>query len=105
MKIAFPLEKKERNANISWHFGKAACYAIYDTESKKLEFLDYPTDKTPAQMMIELKVDAVFAKGIGIKAMELLKDAGIKIFTSDAETLEEAINSLEKMKELKELCK
>lgn len=105
MRIAFPLERKEENADISWHFGRAVCYAVYDTESEKLEFFDHPNDRTPAEMMKELKVDMVFAKGIGPRAMELLREAGIKLVTSEAETLKEAISSLEKLRELKTSCR
>lgn len=65
MKIAFPVNEKSIEADIYNSFGRAPFFAIYNTISKEIDYLDHR---------------AVVAQGAGgIRAAQVLADQGIKV--------------------------
>jgi len=107
MKVLFPLEEnKSFESKIALHFGRAPWIGIYDTETKQLEINPNPIlnfhgkIERPALKLTELDFQVVFVKGIGRKAIEALKEKGIKIKTGNFNTIKEALKNKEKWVEI-----
>ena len=65
MKIALPIDEKDLNNEVSVSFGRAPYYAVYDTETKEVEYIENT---------------AANAKGgAGIKAAQFVVDSGAKV--------------------------
>lgn len=111
MRILIPIEEnKGIESKVSWHFGRAPFFAIFDTSTQKLEIKENKSEYfggmgKAAQLILEFKPDVVFARGMGPRAIELLRSAGIKIVTADFNTVKEVIENKEKLKELEKGCK
>ncbi len=90
------------------HFGSAPFYAIYDTSTKSVEFVENSEGDhqggscKSSKVMSKHKVDVVITSGMGKRAISLLNEIGIKVFLPDGETLEKAIKKFE-LNQLKEL--
>ena len=111
MKIVIPLENNQgENSTVSWHFGRAPYFAIFDTTSKKLEIVENRSEHfggvgRPAEIIAKIQPDMVFAKGMGPKAIQLLTSRGIKIVTGNYSTVKEIIQNIDKLVELNASCK
>lgn len=90
------------------HFGSAPFYAIYDTSTKSVEFVENLEEHhqggscKSSKVMSKYKIDVVITSGMGKRAISLLNEIGIKVFLPDGETLENAIKKFES-NQLKEL--
>ena len=107
MKILFPLEEsKGLESKIALHFGRAPWIGIWNTETQELKIIPNPLlelhekFERPVLKLIELGFQVVFVKGIGRKAVEVLKEKGIKIKTGDFNTVREALENEEKWVEI-----
>ncbi|MCD6402994.1 MAG: NifB/NifX family molybdenum-iron cluster-binding protein [Candidatus Aenigmarchaeota archaeon] len=111
MRIVIPLESNEgENSKVSWHFGRASYFAIFDTVNKKLEIIENRSEHfggvgKPAEIIAKIQPDMVFAKGMGPKAIQLLTSRGIKVVTGNYSILKEIIQNIDKLVELNESCK
>jgi len=112
MRILFPItEKKGKDSMIAWHFGRSPYFAIYDTKTDKLEFFENKLEEIrkqverPVEALLKHNINAVFAKGIGVKALEFFRSHGIVVKTGECETIKEVIENEEKLKELEKACK
>ena len=85
MRICIPVETKEGlEAKVSAHFGSARYFLIYDTDKSSFEILDN-TDKEhlpggcrPLGVLENQDIDAVVCIGMGIRAVQELKQGGIR---------------------------
>ena len=111
MRILIPvLENKGRDSRVSWHFGRAPYFALYDSENDKLEIIENKSEHfggrgRPAENMLRYNPDVVFAVGMGPRAVDLLKSRGIAIETGEYDTVDDIIKNKDKLKELEEACK
>ena len=111
MRILIPvLENRGKESRVSSHFGRAPYFALYNSETEKLEIIENKSEHfggfgRPAENMLKYKPDVVFALGMGPRAVELLRSNNIKIETGDYETVQEIIENKDKLRELEEACK
>ena len=111
MRILIPIEEnKGEESKLAWHFGRAPFFAIFDTERNELKIIENKSEffggmgKT-AEVVLKYKPDVVFVKGIGPRAIDLLKSQGIKIVTGNYSSVKEVLTNREKLKELEKACK
>jgi len=110
MRILIPLlDKKGEDSSVSLYFGHAPYFAIFDTESKKLEIvkneLDHSNlDLTPVDQLMKYKLDVVYVKDIGQRAINLFQEKGIKLKTGNWKIVKEVLEHLEELVELKRSC-
>lgn len=79
MRIAVALE----NGNVSLHFGHAPVFRIFETDDKNIiGHQDHPNPgHAPGvipRWLSDLKVDVIIAGGMGPRAEDLFKEAGIR---------------------------
>jgi predicted Fe-Mo cluster-binding NifX family protein len=105
-KIFFPLLKDEGlDSEISQHFGHAPFFGLYDVEKKELKVIPNNLNHTdPTKSPIDQIEDAVhpttiFAKGIGSRAIELIKQKGLGLKTGNYNTIKEVIENLNNLEE------
>ncbi|MBR9692296.1 hypothetical protein GOV06_05940, partial [Candidatus Woesearchaeota archaeon] len=110
-RIFFPLlDNNGEDSKISEHFGHAPFFGLYDTETKKLTITENDLDHTdPTKSPIDQIQEAVnpttiFAKGIGGRAIQFIAEKGMSLKTGDYETVKQAIENLDKLKDLTEGC-
>jgi len=103
MRIAVPsYSPGGLSAEVCPHFGRAEVITVVEVEGAKpvkVEVVDsggqhYGYPRRPAEALTSLNVDAVAVKGLGVKALEWLNQAGIKVYRVTADRVEEAINQI-----------
>lgn len=103
MKILIPMDSKNKTDKISNVFGRSKYFAIYNSDDKKLDFVENPGNAqargagmTASQFVIDNKVSRVITNKIGPNAENVLKQGNIKISIEEdsSKTLEEIIKSI-----------
>ena len=101
MKVAICVDENNEEAQISEVFGRCKYFAIYDTESKKLEFIQNPGDGasrgagiSAGQILIDKDVEKLYCADIGPNAERILKHGNIKIEVIQGKSVEEIISEL-----------
>ncbi len=110
-RILFPLENdNRRDSLISEHFGHAPFLAVYDAAGKDLKIAKNTLDHTdPARSPVDQAAEkfsptTIFAKGIGSRAISIIRSRGINLKTADFRTVGEAIQNLDSLRDLHEGC-
>ena len=105
-KIFFPLlDDNGLDSEISQHFGHAPFFGLYETKTKKLTItrnkLDHTDpNKSPIDQIAEaVNPTAIFAKGIGGRAIRLIQEKGLGLKTGNYNTVKEVINNLDKLED------
>ncbi|WP_440952821.1 NifB/NifX family molybdenum-iron cluster-binding protein [Methanococcoides sp. FTZ1] len=99
MKIAIPsTEKGALEDDVDLHFGKAATYTIYDSETEEVEVMENTSVHVggkgfPHELLVKAGVDIVLCSGVGQKIVDLLNKNDIDIFVGADGTVQEAIDS------------
>ncbi|WP_135610755.1 NifB/NifX family molybdenum-iron cluster-binding protein [Methanococcoides sp. AM1] len=99
MKIAIPsTEKGGLDDDIELHFGKAATYTIYDSETEEVEIIENTSVHVggkglPHELLVKSGADVVLCSGVGQKIVDLLNENDIEIFVGADGTVQDAINS------------
>jgi predicted Fe-Mo cluster-binding NifX family protein len=98
MIICLPvLEAKGSDSVIFGHFGSAPFFALYDTETQNVSTVDNRLGEhehgqcMPVDAIRKTGAGAVLCKGMGLRAANLLIEAGITPYMVDAGTVAEAI--------------
>ncbi|MFA4838529.1 MAG: NifB/NifX family molybdenum-iron cluster-binding protein [Candidatus Neomarinimicrobiota bacterium] len=99
MKIAFTTSGNNLNAPIDSRFGRAPKFLVYDLDSESFEVVDNQQNLNAAQgagiqsaeTVARLGAKALVSGHCGPKAFRVLTAAGIKIYTTDAVTVAEAL--------------
>jgi predicted Fe-Mo cluster-binding NifX family protein len=101
MKIAITSEGNTLNAKIDSRFGRCSYFAIYDNETKQIEFISNPAKEAsggagPAavQFVAGLGVKKIYAREFGGKTLPLFESLGIETVTESGRTIVEIINEL-----------
>ena len=109
MKICLPVQDlRERESAISAHFGSAPGFIIYDTESGTHRTLESSNQHhahggcQPTGAIGEENVDVIIVGGIGVRAVQKLNAAGIRVYRAAAGSVNDNIrlfgdNQLEEM--------
>ncbi|MBC8384261.1 MAG: NifB/NifX family molybdenum-iron cluster-binding protein [Candidatus Cloacimonetes bacterium] len=110
MNLCIPIEKNNgMESEVFGHFGSAPFFMFYNTETEESKTITNNNDHyshgacLPVQALNSNPVDAVLVGGIGARAVNLLNNAGIKVFRSVQGLANENIkkfteNSLEEIK-------
>ena len=110
MRLLIAIEdNKGTDSRLSMHFGHCPFFAIYDTETEKLDIIENKLDHsnqniTPVEQIIELEIDAVFSLGIGQRAISLFNEKGVKLKTGDFKVVKEVIKNIDSLRDLKDGC-
>ena len=102
-------EKNGIDSKLSEHFGHCPYFAIYETETDNLEFVENKIDhtnpnSTPVDQMIKFNPDVVFTLGAGQRAVNLFNEKKVKLKTGDYKTVREVIENVDKLKDLGSGC-
>ena len=100
MKIAISTSGGDLNAPLDTRFGRAAKFLVYDTETKSFDVIDNAQNLNAAQGAGIQSAQNVAASGAqalvsghcGPKAFRALSAAGVKAYTSNAATVQEALD-------------
>lgn len=107
MRIAIPVnEDRGMDSGVAPHFGHVPLMAVYDTEKCDIEMIGVkPTDGcSPIESLSGKRVDAVYALGMGMKAMERCRLMKVRIMTGSFMTVEDVIRNIDRLEELDESC-
>jgi predicted Fe-Mo cluster-binding NifX family protein len=98
MKICMPvLEAKGMDSVIYGHFGSAPFFAIYDTDKNSASFVNNNESEhehgqcMPVDALKKIGAETVLCKGMGMRAANILLEAGITPYMVDAGTIAEGI--------------
>ncbi len=96
MKICIPTESDAgRSAKVHGHFGSAPYFTLYDTEAGTVEILANSNHQhvhgacQPLGALAGRKVEAVVSAGMGLRALQKLQAAGLKVYRAVPGTAEE----------------
>lgn len=102
MKVCFSSIGNNSDSILDPRFGRAAYFAIADTDTMEFDFIENTAAATggaaitAGQMMVDKGVEAVVTGSVGPNAMDVLKAAGIKMYKGASLTIRE---NLEKFQE------
>ena len=104
MKIAISTDSAKNDASVAEVFGRCKFFALYDTSSKKLTFLDNPgasqergSGVSAAQTLIDNKVVKVYCTNVGPNAENVLNEGNILIdIVKEDKTVKDLISGLKK---------
>lgn len=99
MKIAFTASGEALESALDSRFGRAPKFIVYDLEKESFEVMDNEINMNAAQGAGVQSAQRVARSGAGAlvtghcgpKAFRVLKAAGIKVYTSNAAKVEEAL--------------
>jgi predicted Fe-Mo cluster-binding NifX family protein len=99
MKIAFTTSGSELSAPLDGRFGRAPKFLVYDLDAGSFEVLDNAQSLNAAQgagiqaaeTVVRAGAQALVTGHCGPKAFRALQAAGVKIHTTDAATVAEAL--------------
>lgn len=106
MKIAISSTGNELTSEMSVVFGRADCFVIVDTETKKVvEVLDNYVAQSSAKgagvisstLVVDAGVTKVLSGMVGPKALSVLDKGGVGVVENVKGTIEEVINKLEEL--------
>ena len=102
MKIALPIEDKDKNALISKSLGRAKYFLIYDTKSNEYLYIDNDALSSQggagikaAQILADNGASHLIALQCGENAATALEAAGIMIYQGQEGSAKENIDKLE----------
>ncbi|MDF2530478.1 MAG: dinitrogenase iron-molybdenum cofactor biosynthesis protein [Clostridia bacterium] len=105
MKIAMPVDDKSMETSVCQSFGRTPYFLIYDTESRESVFLDNSAAASQggagikaAQAIVDKNVNALLTPRCGENAAEVMKAAGIKIYKTINNSIQDNINTLNEEK-------
>ena len=110
MKVAVTAQERELSSQIDPRFGRAKFLIVVNTETDTLKIHDNTVNLNAAQGAViqtgqniaNLGVDAVITGNVGPNAFRTLHAAKIKVFLTEKQTIQEAIDSF-KVGKLKEV--
>lgn len=101
MRVCIPIrEGSGREAVVHNHFGSAPGFVIADTETGGLTALENDNDHhahgacQPLAKFEGQDVDAMVVGGIGMRALQLIKQAGLKVYYCGGGTVGDVIDAL-----------
>lgn len=102
MKAAFTTSGGDLRAPLDSRFGRAPRFLVYDTDTESFSIIDNDQNLNAvqgagvqsAQTVARAGVDCLITGHCGPKAFRVLAAAGIKVYTTDSPTVEEALAAL-----------
>ena len=101
MKIAFSTSGADLSAPLDTRFGRAPKFLVYDTDAATFELVDNTQNLNAAQgagiqsaqRVAGTGAQALVSGHCGPKAFLVLQTAGIKVYTSNARTIADALKA------------
>ena len=99
MKVSIPVMNRDgTSATVGAHFGKAPAYAIIDTESGDLKFIDNTSEHLggkglPPELLAKAGVNIMLCGGLGPKAVDLFCSLGIQVYVGAMGTVQETMEA------------
>jgi predicted Fe-Mo cluster-binding NifX family protein len=110
MKVAITAQERELDSQVDPRFGRAKFLVVTDTDTDNFEIHDNTINLNAAQgagiqtgqNIANLNVEAVITGNVGPNAFRTLNTAKIKVFLTEKQTIQEAIDSFKagKLKEV-----
>lgn len=101
MIVCIPVGAEAGDASLVYgHFGSAPCFALYDVKSGDLTFVKNDNDHhahgtcNPMRQLVSMGADCLVTGGIGRRAVEMLQQAGIKVYKADGISVRDVIMAL-----------
>lgn len=100
----------DENSEISFHFGHAPYFGLYNVKSKELTIKENSLNhsdlsKSPVDQIIEsTNPTIVFAQDMGARAIGLFAEKGVKLKTGSYKTVKEVISNLDNLLDLTNGC-
>ena len=96
-------------SKLSEHFGHCLYFAVYETDTKELKFVENIIDhsdasSTPVDQIMKFNPDAVFSLGIGKRAINLFADKNISLKTGNFKILKDVLGNADSLEDLSEGC-
>ena len=99
MKIAFTTSGSDINSPLDSRFGRAAKFLVYDLDGETFEVVDNQKNVNAShgagiqsgETISRLGVEAIVTGHCGPNAFRVLSAAGIEIYTTNAQTVAEAL--------------
>ena len=99
MKVALTTSGTDLGARLDTRFGRAPRFLIYDTDAETFELIDNEQNLNAmqgagvqsAEAIARVHADCLITGHCGPKAFRVLKAAGVRIFTTEAATVSEAL--------------
>ncbi len=110
MKILIAInENNGINSKLSEHFGHCPYFAIYETETNNLEFIENKIDHlnqnlTPVDQIMKFNPNVVFTLGAGQRAINLFNEEKVELKTGNYKILSEVIENIKNLKDLNGGC-
>lgn len=99
-KIAIASNGKTLEGQVDLRFGRCLYFLIVNSETEEFKVLPNTADSmsrgagiSAAQLVVDQKVEAVIAGNFGPKAVNVLSQSGLKIFSVSGKTVKKVINS------------
>lgn len=101
MKVCFPVQRNEgMKSNVFGHFGTAPAFIVVDTETNDVRTITNADQHhahgacNPIGALNGHTVDAIVVEGIGAGALSKLNQSGIRVYQSQASTVQGNIDVL-----------
>jgi len=101
MKVAIPtMGDGGLDAEIGGHFGKVPHYTIVDTETNEIEIVENTSEHVvggsglPPEIIAQTGANVMVVSGAGIRAIQLLNQYGIQVYTGASGTVRQIIEDL-----------
>jgi len=102
MKICIPIKTNEGlNSQLDDHFGSAAFFLLYDTQTCIFETISNHNSRhqhgmcNPLNVLDSHDVNIVICKGIGARAVKTLQESDIKTFCTNGRVVRDVITQYE----------
>jgi predicted Fe-Mo cluster-binding NifX family protein len=88
------------NESLSDHFGSAAYFTLYDSDSGELQMVKNRNAGHahgtchPMTQLARYHIDSIICSGIGRRAIEMLKNDGVTVYQSDNKTVAEVVEEI-----------
>jgi len=103
MKVAITSSGDTFQSNVDPRFGRCPYYIIYDTESESFEAVENKSSLAgggagiqAAQMISNMKVEALITGNVGPNAFRVLSAASIKIYSGATGNIKDAVEEFKK---------
>ena len=105
MKVCIPSESDEgKISKINGHFGSAPYFTLYDLENNKYQIIANTNvhhrhgQCHPLSVIGVQNIKAIICRGMGHRAVQTLRNAGIKVYISNAATVEQCLKEFRENK-------
>ena len=84
------------NGRVGEHFGRVPTFTFVDSETGEVEVVNNTSEHMggmglPADLLVSAGAEVVLCQGLGRRAIQLLSEAGVSVYTGISGTVAEAV--------------